>query len=101
MGPAGTRRFLEDFDNYIKATAEEATLREYDVLLTIPTFTALRRENSAVRQCLEVVGFILDIDLPDVVYEHPVFKEMLLSAIDLVTFPNVSNRRGDGVTHRC
>lgn len=84
-------RLLSGFDSYIKATAMEAALREHDIVLDPATFTALRRENSAVFPCVDIISFVLDIELPDVAYSHPVFRAMHAAAADLVVLPNVSD----------
>ena len=68
----------------------EAELREKNVVLDLASYDPLRRENSAVRYCFGLFGYVLGLDLPDEIFEHPIFMEMHLAAVDMVTWSNVS-----------
>lgn len=90
IGPKSFKRFAELCKNYIEAVSREAELRERDEIPEFETFKHLRRENSAVRLCYGLIEQALGIDLPDEVFENPVFKRMYLSAVDMVAWSNVS-----------
>jgi hypothetical protein len=83
------RRFLIHCENYINCVVTEAELRERGEVLDLPSFTALRRENSAIRLCFGLFEYVLGIDLPDDVFEDPVFMSLYWAAADMVCWSNV------------
>ncbi|EMD34164.1 hypothetical protein CERSUDRAFT_107906 [Gelatoporia subvermispora B] len=87
-GPTCYRRFVGMCNDYIEAVAVEADLRERGVILDVEPYMLLRRENSAVRFCFGLFEYILGMDLPDEIYDHPVFRRMHLAAIDMVCWAN-------------
>ncbi|KAI0346575.1 terpenoid synthase [Trametopsis cervina] len=87
-GEATLRRFMKHSEAYINAFGVEAELREKNIVLDVPAYDRLRRENSAVRYCFGLIGYLLDIDLPDEIFEHPVFMRMHLAAVDMITWAN-------------
>ena len=89
-GPATAQRFLQHTEDYVKGFSREAELRENNVVLDLASYDPLRRENSAVRYCFGLFGYVLGLDLPHEIFEHPVFMEMHLAAVDMVTWSNVS-----------
>jgi hypothetical protein len=70
--------------------ATEATLRERGEVLDLASFILLRRENSAVRLCFGLFEYVLGIDLPDSVFEDPIFMSLYWAATDMVCWSNVS-----------
>lgn len=82
-------RFLKHTEGYVRGFGREAELRENGEVLDVESYDVLRRDNSAVRYCLSLVGYILGLDLPDEIYEHPVYLEMHLAAVDMITWSNV------------
>lgn len=70
----------------------EAELRERGEVLDVEPFIALRRENSAVRLCLDLIEYCWGIDLPDEVFEDEAFTEIYWAAVDLICWANVSRR---------
>ncbi|KZT12717.1 terpenoid synthase [Laetiporus sulphureus 93-53] len=94
--PANHRRLLKHCKHYIAAAALEAKVRERNEALAFERYmAALRRENSAVRFCFGLFGFVLGHDLPDEVFEHPVMMRMHLSAVDMVFYSyNVEQAMG-------
>ena len=90
VDPLSIRRFLKHNEDYVDAFSLEAELREKDVVLNRITYDSLRRENSAVRTCFGLISYVLGQELPDDVYEHPVFVDMHLAAVDMVSWSNVS-----------
>ena len=80
---------MKHTEAYVNGFTVEAGLREKNVVLDLVAYDQLRRENSAVRYCFGLFGYILDLDLPDEIFEHPVFMRMHLAAVDMVTWSNV------------
>lgn len=65
-------------------------MREKNIVVDLASYDPLRRENSAVRYSFGLFGYVLSLDLPDEIFNHPVFMEMHLAAVDMVTWSNVS-----------
>ncbi|OBZ72724.1 Linoleate 10R-lipoxygenase COP4 [Grifola frondosa] len=87
-GPLTYRRFIKHCKDYVEAFAKEAELRESGQVLDLESYQILRRENSAVRFCFGLFGYVLGIDLPDEVVEHPAFVTMHLATVDMVCWSN-------------
>lgn len=87
---ANFRRFLVHSKDYIEAVTREAELREEGKVLDLASYTPLRRENSAVRLCFGLFEYCLGLDLPDEVFEDPVFISLYRAAMDMVCWSNVS-----------
>ncbi|KAI0077885.1 terpenoid synthase [Panus rudis PR-1116 ss-1] len=88
MGPATYRRFLQHCKDYVDGFTKEAELREHNVVLDSASYEALRRENSAVRFCFGLFGYVLGLDLPDYIFNDPVMMSMHLAAVDTVCWSN-------------
>lgn len=73
----------------MRGFGREAELREKDVVLDIESYNVLRRENSAVRYCFGLFGYLLDLDLSDSIFYHPIMLRMHLAAVDMVCWANV------------
>lgn len=89
-GPYTLARFLQHSEDYVHAFEKEADYREDGTVLDVDAYDTLRRENSAVRYCFGLFGYILGVDLPDTIFYHPVMFRMHLAAVDMVTWSNVS-----------
>ncbi|EMD34166.1 hypothetical protein CERSUDRAFT_98094 [Gelatoporia subvermispora B] len=87
-GPGCHRRFLKHCEDYVEAVAKEAEYRECGLVLDTASFRDLRRENSAIRLCFGLFEFALGIDLPDTVFEDPVFMGLYWAAADMVCWAN-------------
>ncbi|THH18124.1 hypothetical protein EW146_g2812 [Bondarzewia mesenterica] len=87
-GPNSFRRFLKHSADYIDCVAKEAEYRERGVVLDEASFRDLRRENSAIRLCFGLFESTLGIDLPDKVFEDPVFSDLYFAAADMVCWAN-------------
>ena len=70
--------------------SREAELREKNVVLDMESYNHLRRENSGVRCCFGILGYVLGVDLPDAIFYHPVMMRMHLTATDMISWANVS-----------
>lgn len=89
-GPYTLSRFLKHTEDYVSAFGREAELRERDVVLDVESYNVIRRENSAVRYCFGLFGYIFGQDLPDSIYYHPIMLKMHIAAVDMVCWANVS-----------
>ncbi|KAI0261488.1 terpenoid synthase [Gloeopeniophorella convolvens] len=87
-GPCSFRRFLKHCEDYIDGVGREAEYRERGEVLDMESFKHLRRENSAIRLCFGLFEFSLGIDLPDEVFENPVFQNLYWAAADMVCWAN-------------
>ena len=83
------KRFIDLWERYANAVAKEAELRERGQILGLKSFTALRRQNSAVLLCFAIIEYTLGIDLEDEVYEDPTFMDAYWAACDHVCWANV------------
>ncbi|KAJ3766764.1 isoprenoid synthase domain-containing protein, partial [Lentinula raphanica] len=88
MGPNAARRFLDQFDEYIECVSKEAELREQDEVLDFASFINIRRGNSAVRLCFELIEQALGLDLPQEVVSDLTFMEAYWAAVDMVWLSN-------------
>lgn len=89
---AGARcrhRFAELCEKYIAAVVREADLRARGQVLGVEEYRLLRRCNSAVDYCFGLFEYILGVDLPDEVMNHPVLRCMRDSAVDMICWSNV------------
>ena len=84
------RQFLANCETYVDSVVQEAGLRDRGEVLGFKDYVHLRRENSAVRVCFDMIPYILDIDLPKDVLADPIFQKIYFSAVDMVCLANVS-----------
>ncbi|KXN91677.1 Linoleate 10R-lipoxygenase COP4 [Leucoagaricus sp. SymC.cos] len=87
-GPNNLCRFIKLCEDYTSCVTREAELREAGQVLSMQEYIPLRRNNSAVLLCLSLVEYTLGIDLPDDIYEHPVFLRAYWAACDHVCWAN-------------
>jgi hypothetical protein len=87
-GPRSFRRFLKHSEDYIECVSREAEYRERGEVLDMESFKHLRRENSAIRLCFGLFEYSLGIDLPDEVFQHPIFERLYWAAADMVCWAN-------------
>lgn len=83
------QRFVQHCADYIDAVAREARLRQQGEVLGLQEYTLLRRENSGVRPCFAFFEYVHAIDLPDEVFEDPVFMRLYYAAVDMICWANV------------
>ncbi|KLO13041.1 terpenoid synthase [Schizopora paradoxa] len=86
--PKCLERFLALFADYIDAVSKESELRCDNELLGIESFVHIRRENSAVRVCFALFEYIHGMELPDDVFENPVFMRLYWQGVDVVWLAN-------------
>ncbi|KAF5359538.1 hypothetical protein D9756_003313 [Leucocoprinus leucothites] len=87
-GPNNLRRFVKLCEDYTRCVIREAELREAGKVLSMQEYIPLRRNNSAVLLCLALIEYILGIDLPEDMYENPIFMKAYWAACDHVCWAN-------------
>ena len=90
VGAVTVRRFLRYFEEYLGAVVTEAGMREDHIVLDVKSYDAQRRACSATNTAFGLFGHILGVDLPDEAFDHPMYNELYLAAVDMVTWANVS-----------
>ncbi|KAG2147667.1 isoprenoid synthase domain-containing protein [Suillus clintonianus] len=86
--PQFFKHFLSCLRGYTQAVVQEAELREAGEVHDLINFVPLRRENSAVRCCFTFIEYNLDIELPDAVFDDPIFQSVYFAAVDMVCWSN-------------
>ncbi|KLO05953.1 terpenoid synthase [Schizopora paradoxa] len=86
--PKCQERFLASWATYLSAVSQEADLRVKGDILGIEPYIDIRRENSAARVCFGLFEYVHGIDLPDEVYNHPIFQAIYWGGVDLVGILN-------------
>ncbi|GJE85095.1 terpenoid synthase [Phanerochaete sordida] len=87
-GPATTHRFLKHSEDYVLGFVQEAELRGQRIVLDLASYEPLRRENSGARYAFGPFGYLLGMDLPDEIFEHPAYMEMYDAAVDMICWSN-------------
>ncbi|KAG1882204.1 isoprenoid synthase domain-containing protein [Suillus subluteus] len=95
--PQFFKHFLSDLKRYTKAVAHEAELREAGQVLDLINFVPLRRENSAVRCCFAFIEYNLDIELPDAIFDDPIFQSVYFAAVDMVCWTNAMGHTSNNI----
>ena len=89
--PVCFKRLSNSFQQAFEASVKETEFREQDIVLDLESFTRLRRANSAVYPCLNLIEPLLEIEIPDGVFDDPAFSSLYHTACDLVWIANVSS----------
>ena len=84
------KHFVKTCADYINAVSKEAELRECTNVLDIDSYIKLRRQNSGVEPSYALIEYVHGLDLPDEVFENPVFTRLYWIGVDLVCLANVS-----------
>lgn len=87
-GPILQRRLLKGWEATFKAFPKELEVRESKEVLSIEEYTLIRRDSCALRMAFTHIEYALGIELPDGVYENPVFNELYLAALDMAWLLN-------------
>ncbi|KAF7773405.1 hypothetical protein Agabi119p4_5572 [Agaricus bisporus var. burnettii] len=82
------RRFVASSDAYTRCVGREAELREAGEVLSLEEYIPLRRNNSAVLLCFDLVEYILGVDLPESIYQNATFLKAYWAACDHVCWCN-------------
>ncbi|KAF9066739.1 isoprenoid synthase domain-containing protein [Rhodocollybia butyracea] len=86
-GPIASR-FIDHFCVYLTHVVREAELRESSEVLDIRGYISMRRETSGVRCCFDLVEHCLGVNLPQEVYNDPVFISGYDATMDLIYLAN-------------
>ena len=76
-------------DEYLEAVVQEITDKNDHRILDIKGYIDARRRTIGVKPCFSIME--LGLDIPDEVMAHPAIQEMIVAAIDLIAFYNVSD----------
>ncbi|KAI0370486.1 terpenoid synthase [Pilatotrama ljubarskyi] len=82
------RRFIETFELFFHAVAQQARDRESGNIPDLESYIAMRRDTSGCKPCWALIEYANDLDLPDWVMEHPCVRGLEEAANDLVTWSN-------------
>ena len=82
------KRFYEYNVAYTYAVGKEAELREQKIVLDVESYIQLRRDNSAVQCCFGLIEYVQGTDLPDEVFNDPIFRRVHNAACDIVCWDN-------------
>jgi len=88
FGPNVARRFIKNFYNVFVKLSTEVELRDKKEVLNIKHYIDLRRDVGAVRPSFDLVEYSLGLDLPNYVYENPIFISGYNAALDMVCWLN-------------
>ncbi|KAK1217827.1 hypothetical protein PQX77_019500 [Marasmius sp. AFHP31] len=88
-GTEGTaRRFIQAYLDWSASQIQQATNRKDDRLPPVEEFILMRRATIGAALVEAMVEYSLDIDLPDYVFEDPIFIAMSKAISDIMTWPN-------------
>lgn len=90
MSSSGYHRFVERFEEYCIAVGKEADFREQHRVFGFDAYVALRRDAGAVQPCFMLFSYVLQVDLPDEIIDHPSIVSMYTAAVDMIDWVNVS-----------
>ena len=79
-------------DEYLESVVQEITDKNEHRILDIKGYIDARRLTSGVKPSFSIME--LGLDIPDEVMAHPAIQVMIVAAIDLVAFYNVSDIHG-------
>ncbi|KAI0641888.1 terpenoid synthase [Trametes meyenii] len=82
----GRRHFIDAWTLYADAVSEETRDRDQCRVRNIEEHLAFRRYTIGVEICYAM--FEIDIDLPDVVYQHPLVQALRAAVVDIVLLDN-------------
>ncbi|OJT14281.1 Alpha-muurolene synthase [Trametes pubescens] len=86
--PGAQRRFIETFELFFRAVAQQARDRASGNIPDLESYIAMRRDTSGCKPCWALIEYANDLDLPDWVMEHPCVRGLEEAANDLVTWSN-------------
>ena len=81
------RRFLGTWLDYVKSVAQQAENRSVSHIMDLETYFPLRRNTSGAPSTIAL--YELDMNIPDIVREHPTIRELETLAVDLIVIANV------------
>ncbi|KAH8106507.1 terpenoid synthase [Phellopilus nigrolimitatus] len=98
----GTKvRFIDTFDRFFRAVAQQAVARHAEMVLDLDAYIALRRDTSGCKPCWALIEYANGLNIPDHVMAHEAVDTLGEAANDLVSWSNdifsfkVEHARGD------
>ncbi|KAH7915515.1 terpenoid synthase [Hygrophoropsis aurantiaca] len=86
--PRFQRRFINEFEAFTEAVAQQAGDRTNRHFRSIEDYFAVRRGDVGLKPTIVLLLFNLDIDLPDEVLDHPALAEMEMCCVDSIITAN-------------
>ena len=74
---------------YLEAVVQESIDRKDHRILDVKSYIDARRCSSGVKPSFAILE--LGLDIPDEVMAHPAIQEMIIAAVDMSAFWNVSD----------
>ncbi|KAF8433264.1 terpenoid synthase [Boletus edulis BED1] len=97
--PVSQKRFIQSMDEYLEEVVQESNDKDDHRILDIKSYINARRRTGAVKPSFSIIE--LGFEIPDEVMSHPAIQEVVLVAIDMISFSNdivsynLEQRRGD------
>lgn len=107
--PIVQKRFIESIIGYAAGASKQTGIRERRMTSSVEEYIALRRETSAVKvfkkmsqvqdslltkdslkTCFPLIEYMLEIEVPDIAWRHPVIESLHEAANDIIAWGNVS-----------
>jgi hypothetical protein len=85
--PSSQRRFVDTFAAYTQSVVEQAEDRDHNIIRTVDSYLAVRRDTIGAKPSFAVLEF--DMDLPNDVLKHPTMVSLTNTTIDLLILGNV------------
>ncbi|KII87637.1 hypothetical protein PLICRDRAFT_112279 [Plicaturopsis crispa FD-325 SS-3] len=86
--PGAQQRFIETFDFFFQAVAQQALDRDTGAIPDLASYIAQRRDTSGCKPCWALIEYANNLDIPDDVMDHPLIRSLGEAANDLVTWSN-------------
>ncbi|KZT04734.1 terpenoid synthase [Laetiporus sulphureus 93-53] len=87
-GPNCKECSIDGMESFLRALAQQATDRDLSVIPDLDAYIALRRETSGCKSAFTLIEYAANIDLPNEVFEDPVFQDMMAAANDNISWSN-------------
>jgi hypothetical protein len=84
--PSSATRLRKSLEDYVLSCIVEARDRDVGHIRNIDDYIVLRRRNSGARPTLYF--YLLRVELPDEVFEHPAVEQLILTGMDLIGIGN-------------
>ncbi|MCJ1269585.1 hypothetical protein MMC22_009477 [Lobaria immixta] len=86
--PILQQRFNDIFIEYATAAVKQTGIRERRTCPSVEEYIALRRCTGAVEVCFLLVEYMLEIEVPDIAWRHPIIQSLREAANDIVLWGN-------------
>lgn len=86
--PGMQKRFTDSTYEYVMAARNQVGNRESHICPTIDEYVALRRDTSAIKVTYACIEYCLNIDVPDVAFNHPTLQGIQEAGNDILSWAN-------------